>query len=80
MAEKKREAEAAVDLMSVQYERNCSEEERRNGLIILQAFYGKIPEDFNPNGWYLSDKILLNISKILFYYPNRWPRCECYRC
>lgn len=49
MAEKKREAEAAVDLMSVQYERNCSEEEKRNGLLILSAFYGKFEDDFNAD-------------------------------
>lgn len=45
MTEKKREAEAAIDLMSVQYERNCSEEERRNGLLILSAIYGKTEND-----------------------------------
>lgn len=45
MAEKKREAEAAVDLMSVQYERNRSEEEKRNGLLIISATYGKIVDD-----------------------------------
>ncbi|XP_031640868.1 dnaJ homolog subfamily C member 11 [Contarinia nasturtii] len=45
MAEKKREAEAAVDLMSVQYERNCSEEERRNGLLIVSAIYGKFSDN-----------------------------------
>lgn len=46
MFEKKREAEAAVDLMSAQYERNYLEEERRNGLLILKAIYGKIDDDF----------------------------------
>lgn len=46
MSEKKREAEAAIDLMSAQYERNCIEEERRNGLLILNAIYGKIDDDF----------------------------------
>lgn len=45
MAEKKREAEAAIDLMSAQYERNCIEEERRNGLLIVSAIYGKISEE-----------------------------------
>lgn len=45
MAEKKREAEAAVDLMTVQYERYCSDEKKRNGLIITRAIYGKISED-----------------------------------
>lgn len=42
MAEKKREAEAAIELMAVQYERNRCEEEKRNGLIILEAVYGNI--------------------------------------
>lgn len=45
MAEKKREAEAAIDLMSVQYERTRSDEEKRNGLIIENAVYGKIEND-----------------------------------
>lgn len=45
MAEKKREAEAAIDLMKVQYERTRSEEERRDGLIIVKAIYGKIEND-----------------------------------
>lgn len=49
MAEKKREAEAAVDLMTVQYERNCNEEEKRNGLIIISAFYGKVVDDSNSD-------------------------------
>lgn len=49
MAEKKREAEAAVDLMSVQYERNYSEEEKRNGLLIISAIYGKIVDNVNFN-------------------------------
>lgn len=50
MAEKKREAEAAIDLMSVQYERNCSEEEKRNGLLIKSAIYGKIVDDSGAEG------------------------------
>lgn len=45
MTEKKREAEAAVDLMSVQYERNSNEEEKRNGLIIVKAIYGNIVDE-----------------------------------
>lgn len=49
MAEKKREAEAAVDLMSVQYERNYSEEEKRNGLLIKSALYGKIVDNHNSD-------------------------------
>lgn len=41
MEEKKREAKAAVDLMKAVYERIRREEEGRNGLIILNALYGK---------------------------------------
>lgn len=45
MAEKKREAEAAVDLMTVQYERIRNDEEKRKGLIVTKAIYGKIEND-----------------------------------
>lgn len=45
MAEKRREAEAAIDLMSVQYERTQIEENRRNGLIVRRAIYGKLDDD-----------------------------------
>lgn len=45
MVEKKREAEAAIDLMTVQYERTRGDEERRNGLIIEKAIYGHIEND-----------------------------------
>lgn len=45
MTEKKREAEAAIDLMSVQFERTQMEETRRNGLIIVRAIYGKLEVD-----------------------------------
>lgn len=41
MAEKRREAEAAIDLMTVQFERVRSDEEKRKGLIIVKAIYGK---------------------------------------
>lgn len=42
MSEKRQEAEAAVDLLLVQYERICDEETKRKGLIINSAKYGKI--------------------------------------
>lgn len=41
MEEKRREAKAAVDLMKAAYDRIRREEENRNGLIILNALYGK---------------------------------------
>lgn len=50
MAEKKREAEAAIDLMSVQYERTRSDEEKRHGLIIENAVYGNIENDRTIEG------------------------------
>lgn len=54
MAEKKREAEAAVDLMSAQYERNCMDENGRNGLLITSAIFGKIVDgDFSDGSAYI---------------------------
>ncbi|XP_065219886.1 dnaJ homolog subfamily C member 11 [Planococcus citri] len=41
MEEKRREANAAIELMKAAYERIRREEENRNGLIILNALYGK---------------------------------------
>lgn len=41
MEEKKREAKAAVDLMQATYGRVRTEEESKNGLVILKAVYGK---------------------------------------
>ena len=40
MAEKRREAEAAVELMKATVERNVSYEQARHGLIIIEAWYG----------------------------------------
>lgn len=41
LLERKREAEAAQELMIATYERTKNEEERKNGLVIVKAFYGK---------------------------------------
>lgn len=41
MAERKREAEASIGLMSSAYERSRDEEQKRHGLIIDSAVYGK---------------------------------------
>lgn len=62
MSEKKREAEAAIDLMSVQYERNCLEEERRNGLLILSAVYGKIDDDVNSDDSSTSSNQIIDVK------------------
>lgn len=40
--EKKREAEAAIELMKETFERVMSQERGRHGLIILEAWYGKL--------------------------------------
>lgn len=45
LAERKREAEAAVELMSSAYERNKEEEQKRHGLIIERAVYGKLDDE-----------------------------------
>lgn len=42
MAEKKKEARAAVDLMSNTFARIRAEEEARRGLVIVSAEYGKL--------------------------------------
>lgn len=60
MAEKKREAEAAIDLMSVQYGRIRDDEEKRNGLIIERAVYGKIESDRIIQGISSNENISIN--------------------
>lgn len=50
LIEKRKEAQAAIDLMSATYARICSEEEAKKGLIIVKALYGKLVSesgDFN---------------------------------
>lgn len=50
MSEKKLEAEAAIDLMRIQYERICNDEEKRQGLIIVAARYGNFQKDEDQEG------------------------------
>lgn len=45
IVEKRKEAEAAVDLMAALYERICDEERQRHGLIIVSARYGRFDDD-----------------------------------
>ncbi|XP_058463625.1 dnaJ homolog subfamily C member 11 [Malaya genurostris] len=47
MAEKRREAESAIALMGAMYERIRNDEQKRKGLIIVSAFYGKFGRDEN---------------------------------
>lgn len=45
LIEKRKEAQAAVDLMAATYARICNDEENKKGLIIIKALYGKILDD-----------------------------------
>lgn len=45
IAEKRQEAEAAVELMAALYERIYQEEQRRKGLLIVSARYGRFDDD-----------------------------------
>lgn len=45
LQQKRMEAEKEVSLMQALYERICSEEESKDGLIILYAFYGKFDDE-----------------------------------
>lgn len=49
IAEKRKEAEAAIDLMAALYERICDEERQRHGLIIVSARYGRFDDDDGCN-------------------------------
>lgn len=42
LLQKKKEAQAAVELMNATYTRIVEEEESKKGLIIIKALYGKI--------------------------------------
>lgn len=47
LLQKKKEAEAAMDLMRATYTRILEEEESKKGLIIVKALYGKIISGMN---------------------------------
>ncbi|XP_058838201.1 dnaJ homolog subfamily C member 11 [Topomyia yanbarensis] len=47
MSEKRREAESAIALMGAMYERIRNDEQKRKGLIIVSALYGKFGRDEN---------------------------------
>ncbi|CAO1401492.1 unnamed protein product [Diamesa serratosioi] len=46
IVQKKKEAGAAISLMSTQYERILNEEDTKNGLLILYAYYGKFDDGY----------------------------------
>lgn len=45
MAEKKNEAEAAIELMAALFERICIDEKNKKGLVITQATYGQLSDE-----------------------------------
>lgn len=45
LVQKRKEATAAISLMQAQYERIFSDEEAKNGLLIVHAFYGKFADE-----------------------------------
>ena len=49
VADSKREAMASIDLMLERFSRIRSEEESRNGLVIVAAVYGKLVDDVTGN-------------------------------
>ncbi|KAK9501125.1 hypothetical protein O3M35_002228 [Rhynocoris fuscipes] len=83
MAEKRREAEAATNLMAVAFARIRNEEESRRGLIIKSAIYGRLaslsdPQDRMPEN--ISDDLidvtiplqcLVKDSKLIVYESTK---------
>lgn len=66
IAEKRKEAESAVSLMSATYERVKNDEEKKKGLVIIKAFYGKSEEitsgDFENNDEWNSEPVVIEVS------------------
>lgn len=62
MAERRKEAESAISLMSATYDRCLADEEKKKGLIIIRALYGRatyIDEAFEENAEVLDVKVPL---------------------
>ncbi|XP_044751000.1 dnaJ homolog subfamily C member 11 [Coccinella septempunctata] len=58
LLERRKEAQAAQELMMASYNRIKAEEENKNGLIILQAVYGKLITDRNARTNEMNTQIL----------------------
>lgn len=71
MAEKRREAEASVELMSAIYERSREEEEKRHGLIVTRAVYGKLDEAATTIEVTVPLQCLVKGSKLLVTVANK---------
>ncbi|UYV79553.1 DNAJC11 [Cordylochernes scorpioides] len=63
LAERRREAEAAVSLMQETYARACEQERNRGGLIIFQALYGKLI--FQDSGEVINDTSSIGTGHII---------------
>ncbi|CAO1402064.1 unnamed protein product [Diamesa tonsa] len=61
--QKKKEAAAAISLMSTQYERILNEEETKNGLLILYAYYGRFDDGYGDES--LEEIVVENDSKFI---------------
>lgn len=75
LMEKRREAQAAVDLMTATYGRICTEEETKKGLIINKALYGKILNEKNESEEVINVTIplqcLVRDSKLVLYEQSK---------
>lgn len=89
--ERRREAEAAIDLMLATYDRIKTEEDKKHGLLILSAKYGKFPEGYSQtddNETYNEELIdvtiplqcLVKDSKLLVYATGKVSKIRIIKC
>ncbi|XP_031344930.1 dnaJ homolog subfamily C member 11-like [Photinus pyralis] len=75
LMEKRREAQAAVDLMTATYARICTDEESKKGLIINKALYGKILNEKSESEEVINVTIplqcLVRDSKLVLYEQSK---------
>lgn len=73
IAEKKKEADVAIELMEATYQRIVSEEEQRGGLIIEKALYGHFASDDESEDKTVTIDVTIPVqcmvksSKLIFY-------------
>eukprot|EP00111_Clytia_hemisphaerica_P005692 TCONS_00016511-protein len=60
IAEKRKEAEAIIQVMLPQYQRSVDTEQEKHGLVILEAWYGRFVPDSNR----MTDKSLLGVFDV----------------
>ncbi|GAB6019049.1 hypothetical protein CHUAL_000676 [Chamberlinius hualienensis] len=80
VAEKKREAESAVNLMQKTYERIVETEEKKNGLVIIKAIYGNLQKSESDSGSSTGQEVidvtvqlqcLVKDSKLIIYESSK---------